>query len=447
MSNPSFFEKLNHWIQNSISIKLFSIGILILLLLIPTSMISSLIYEREHTRQQTFDEVSSKWGYQQTITGPIISIPYTDFVRDRDNKLVEVRAYAHFLPEHLNISGIINPEIRYRSIYEVPVYNTILNISGNFSAPDFSDWNIPNERIKWDEASLSLGIPDMRGIRNSMQVELNNQKYEFQPGLETNDVIQSGVSVRIPFDPQNALKQYDFSIPVDLNGSRSLNFLPMGKITNVALNSTWANPAFDGAFLPEERTISADGFNAKWKILHLNRNFSQKWTGTKQVLSGAEFGVNLIIPVDHYQKSMRSSKYAIMLIALTFLIFFFVEVLNKRQIHPFQYILVGLALCLFYTLLISFSEYINFNLSYTLSSVATIILISLYALSVVKSKMVAGILAGVLSIIYGFIFIIIQLQDYALLMGSIGLFLALATVMYLSRKIDWYNPAVKSEGV
>ena len=291
----------------------------------------------------------------------------------------------------------------------------------------------------WKETTLSLGISDLRGIKQRLTINLNGNSIEFNPGVENNDVHESGVSIRLPIADSLNKPDFKFDMSFKLNGSKEMYFMPLGKETTVNIKSDWTNPSFDGAFLPDTHHISDKGFDAEWKIFHLNRNYGQKFRGAPTGLQESSFGVKLLIPVDNYQKTYRSAKYAILLITLSFTLFFFIEVLNRKRIHPFQYILVGVALCLFYTLLLSVSEYISFNLSYLLSAAAIILLISLYAKTIFNNLRLALLFSLVLIILYVFVFSIIQLQDYALLLGSIGLFIVLALVMYLSRKINWYG--------
>lgn len=438
----SFFEKLNHWLRNSISVKMISIGILILILLIPTSMIQSLITERQYTSEAAVNEVSAKWGNEQMITGPVLVIPYKTITKNDKNEYISTIDYTYFLPDKLNINGEVFPEKRYRGIYEVVLYNTKLEFSGRFPKPDFSEWSIPENDIIWKDAFICIGIPDMRGIKDNIMIHWGNESIALNPGIENNTLMSSGVSARLPIDATTSEK--DFSFKINLNGSKGLQFVPMGKETHVKLSSRWTDPSFDGSFLPDKRSIDKKGFTAEWKILDLNRNFPQKWHSATYSFADSYFGVNLLIPVDHYQKALRTAKYAILIICLTFLVFFFIELLNKRRIHPFQYLLVGLSLCLFYSLLISISEHLNFNLAYYISSFATILAVSLFTKSVFKSIKLGLLVALELIILYAFIYIIIQLQDYALLMGSIGLFIVLAFVMYMSRKITWIkNNAVE----
>ncbi|TAH40282.1 MAG: cell envelope integrity protein CreD [Bacteroidetes bacterium] len=447
----SFFEKANNWIRQSVTIRLMTMGILILLLLIPVSMVEDLIREREYRQEEAIREVSSKWGEKQTITGMVLTVPYKSYEKvfetesNEKYKLIESVKFAHFLPELLNIDGEISPEIRYRGIYEVIVYNSKVRLTGNFLMPNFDEWKIAKENIIWDDAYLSLGLSDLRSIQENISVEWNNKQYFFNPGVESSDVIQTGISTRLSLNHTDSLgANFIFSLNLNFNGSSGLSFIPLGKVSKVNIKSKWQNPSFDGAFLPDNREINADGFTANWEVLHLNRSYPQSFRGSVEGIEESSFGVNLIVPVDEYQKSMRSAKYAVMFIALTFLIFFFVQILNEVRIHPIQYIIVGLALCVFYTLLIALSEHIAFNYSYLIASVSIIALITLYAKSIFKSSMLTGVMCLILSILYLFIFSILQMEDYALLMGSVGLFILLAIVMYLSRKIDWY--AIKTKG-
>ncbi len=437
--NASFFERFNNWIRSSIILKLLSVGFLILILLIPANMVESLIWERQSTRENAVMEVSSKWGLAQTISGPVLSVPYKQYSRDSENRLVETTEYAHFLPDSLRITGSIEPEMRSRGIYDVVVYNANLQLKGVFPRPSFTEWNIPNENIRWENAFVAIGISDMRGIRTNIMLDRNGEQVPFEPGIETNQVLGSGASARTPVDPTDSAATMAFTFDLDLNGSDMLYFTPVGRETVVDLRSEWADPSFDGAFLPEQREISAEGFSAKWRVLHLNRNYPQAWRAGSFDLHSSDMGVRLMVPVDQYHKSLRSAKYATMLISLTFLIFFFVEVLNRRRIHPVQYILVGLALCVFYALLVALSEHISFDLAYAIAAIAVIGLIIAYSVPMFKQRRLTLLLGGILVLLFGFIFTIIQLEDLALLMGSIGLFLVLAIVMYLSRKVDWYS--------
>jgi inner membrane protein len=429
-------------LKHNIFFKIFVIVAIGLLLLIPTSMIKTLIFERETTSQAAIREVSSKWGEEQTLSGPIVTVPFYRYVKqfsksDSTEKIVQIKDYIHFLPDELNIAGDIEPEKRHRGIYEIVVYNSSIDLSGVFNNIDFKDLNIPMENILFDKAFISIGISDLRGIEKQIDLTWDDRLYLFNPGTVTNNVLRSGINARIPIQVSDSAS-YPFSFSLDLKGSQLLYFVPVGKVTNITMNSSWNNPSFNGAFLPDSRQVNDSGFSANWNVLHLNRNFPQMWIGSKQNISTSSFGVDLLLPVDNYQKSMRSIKYAILFVSLTFMVFFFVEVLNKKFIHPIQYILVGLALVVFYSLLLSFSEHMRYNLAFIISALLTLLLIGGYVKAILKSMKLAQLITGILLILYGFIFVIIQLQDYSLLIGSIGIFLILGLVMYFSRKIDWY---------
>lgn len=430
-------------LKNNIYFKVGTIVIITLLLLIPTSMIRSLISERESYQNDAIQEVSSKWAEEQTISGPFITIPYHRYVKefskkDSTEKIIQLKEYFHILPSQLNISGNINPEKRYRGIYEIVVYNSKLEISGTFNKFDFATLDIQPNNILFDKAEFVVGINDLRGIEKQVSLSWNNQKIPFNPGVNSNDVVNSGINALLNIS-QNENTIYNFSLSLDLKGSQLLYFTPVGKVTDINLVSEWPNPSFNGAFLPDNRYVTENGFKANWNVLHLNRNFPQIWTGNQHSLSNSSFGIDLLLPVDNYQKSYRSIRYAILFIGFTFLVFFFIEVLNKIYIHPIQYILVGVALIVFYTLLLSISEHLKYNLAFIISALSTLLLIAGYIRAILKSGKLTLLISGILTVLYTFIFVIIQLQDYALLIGSIGIFIILGLVMYFSRKIDWYN--------
>lgn len=466
--NIFYMSTFSTWVKTSHTVKFAVVGILVLLLLIPTMMIESLIAERKSQSQSVINEISSKWGFDQTIAGPIINIPYKDVVSSQNEKGLTVYTSTistmHFLPEELSIDGDIKTEVKHRSIYDAVVYTTVLKIKGTFAKTAIEKLGISADKVLWEKAYVSLHIPDLRGINKRVLLNWNNEVIDMNPGIENNDIIISSfnkyntpekynyndeaIPVRTSADNSSSglsakvnikdAGKIDFDLTLDLNGSSSLYFIPTGKETNVFLKSAYTTPSFDGAFITDSNNVNNKGFTASWKILNLNRNFPQEWKNNDFALNDAAFGVNLLIPVDHYQKSMRSAKYAIMFIFLTFLVFLFTEILNGFRIHPVQYLLVGLALIIFYTLLLSISEHLGFTKAYMISSAAIIVLISLYSKTIFKENRLMALLAGILIILYGFLFVILRSEDYALLIGSIGLFIVLCIVMYLSRKIKWY---------
>ncbi len=405
-------------------------------------MVRGLIDDRESTQEEAINEVSDKWANGQTLAGPFIVVPYDRYVerfnkKDSVKTLVKIKDYIQILPEQLKVNGTINPEKRYRGIYEVVVYDSKLKLSGTFADVDIKSLDIDPKHIHFDKASLNLGITDLKGIEKQISLDWNGETFNFNSGLSNKNIVSSGINTVLgdfKVDQQNR-----FELNIDLKGSQHLYFLPFGKTTDVNLASQWTTPSFNGEYLPDEREINEAGFTANWNVLHLNRNYPQLWKGSAFKVGGSSFGTDLLLPVDNYKKSDRVAKYAILFLGLTFLVFFFVEVLNKVFIHPVQYILVGLALVVFFTLLLSFSEHMAFNFAYIIAAVLTLCLVSLYSYAILKSKKLAGLIFGILLTLYLFIFIIIQLEDYALLIGSIGVFTILSIVMYYSRKIDWYE--------
>ncbi len=428
-NRPSFFS------SNRLSIKGALLVFMTLLLLIPAKIVEGLIEERSHRQQEAVNEVGKKWGNEQTLVGPVISVPYYDVSKQGHR----ITSYAHFLPSKLKVNGTVDPEKRRRGIFEVIVYKSDLKVEGSFKhlSKNAKELGIPN--LQWENAFLRMGISDLRGIKEELFLNWDGQEIPFEAGSLSKDLMSSAVSapIQLPLDSLDQLQDvaHNFSFSLALKGASSLSFCPVGKENAVEISSPWNSPSFQGSYLPEYE-LDKNGFKAKWNVLALNRPFPQAWSGNTYLLEQSSFGFSLHQGVNNYQKSLRSAKYAILFIGLTFLGFFFVEMLYKKGTHPFQYALVGFALCLFYTLLVSFSEHINFNASYWISTAMTIALICLYAMGIFKSKRLGGAMGGILLGIYSFIFVIIQLEDLALLAGSLGLFFILAVVMFFSKRMN-----------
>ncbi len=436
-------------LKHNIYVKLGIIAFIALFLLASTGMIQNMVQERENLKFSAVSEVSSKWGNEQIITGPFISIPYMRYekevLEDKSVKITEYKEYIHILPENLTVNGTINPEKRKRGIYDIVVYNSDLKISGEFKNIKIDELNVDPKDILWDKAVLTTGISDLRGIEEQVMLKWNNEDILFNPGVINNDIINSGINAPVNSIHKDDTLTYTFSYTVNLKGSQKLYFVPVGKTSKVHIESTWKDPKFNGAYITDNNLVNENGFTADWTILHLNRNFPQMWKNNSYNIEPSAFGVDLILPVDGYQKITRSVKYAVLFIGLTFLVFFFTEVLRKVFIHPIQYILVGISLIVFYTLLLSISEHSDFNTAFYISAVATIFVIAAYVKAILKSWNLSLLISGLLIILYAFIFVIIQMQDYALLIGSIGIFTVLAIVMFFSRKVDWY--AIKIDAI
>lgn len=425
-------------ITSSASFKFIVIGILSLLLLIPVAKIRDLIEERQERSQEATVEVSQKWGLDQTIQGPFISVPLRA-VRMNDGHEISTRDLLHILPEQLFLNGNVVPEEKKRGIYKIVVYQAELKMQGHFRVPEPLLAQIGEQEIENSTLFLCMGLTDLRGIKE-VSIKVNGTVVEEMPGLPSRDV--AGKGIQIPLSPDLLSKEIiPFEISLKLDGNSRLYFTPVGKDTEVEITSNWPDPSFDGSFLPipAGTETGEDGFKASWKVNYLNRSYPQYWYNTESGLVDSSFGVSFLIPVDHYQKSMRSIKYAFMFIALSFLIFFLTELISGIRLHPIQYMLVGMALVVFYTLLLSLSEHLGFDMAYLISSVATVLLIGLYVRSS-TGRIKQGLITGaLLTVLYAFLYTTLQLQDFSLLFGSVGIFAVIAVIMYVSRKVNWYR--------
>ncbi len=456
---PLKIEKNLSRFKDSVLVKIGSIAVLMILLLIPLGMIDSLLDERLARRDNTINEITSTWGKAQTVVGPLLIIPYryiyTGWVEDvikkgdqeirRQKQVSEMRiANAYFLPNHLNISGDLKPNTLHRGIYDAIVYTGNLKMTGQFAQFDF-----PSKDILWDQATISFALSDLRGTHSTLMLEANQQKWPLIPGSLVPG-FGSGVQTNIKGLLSNEKKELVVSLNLVLNGSSGLQIAPLGIQNDVNLQSSWQDPSFNGAFLPTQRSLSAQGFNAQWQISYYGRDYPQHWNSTdaevftNTAVSNSLFGVTLVSPIDSYRNVERSIKYGILFITLIFTAFFLFEVSGKIKIHPFQYLLVGAALCLFYLALLSLSEFVPFVGAYIIAALTSMILITLYSMAVLKNGKRSLLIAGGLITTYSFLYITLQAVDYALLTGTIGLFMALSLVMYITRNIDWYAPRDES---
>lgn len=435
IENPSqsFGEKMVTKVRQSPTIRLMLIGILILILLIPSSMIQGLIYERQTSHDGAVNEISDKWGRDQTITGPILAIPYLETRIGEQGKTYTVKTYAYYLPDNLQVSGNMSSEKKHRGIYEAVLYTTKLKVKGDFDKDFMNVMPALPGNANLAEAKILVGITDVRGIRNKVAMQWNDTMLNAQPGV-VDEILNNGINF-----PMNNLSYGEggsFEFDLELAGSQSLYFTPVGKNNMIDIASNWPDPSFDGAFLPANRTVNKDGFKADWKVLELNRNIVHHWNGENEKLRDSDFGVKMKIAADQYQKTHRSVKYCVLFISLTFIFFFIIELKARISVHPVQYLLIGLAISIFYLLLLSLSEWMEFNVSYFISAAAVTTLISLFSISVLGNKLYSAMAAVIQVLLYLFLFTTLQLEDLSLLIGSIGLFLTLAILMYFSRRLN-----------
>jgi inner membrane protein len=421
-----------HW-ANTLTFKMALIAIMSLILLIPLGMIESMISEREATAQQVENDISAQWGDAQTLVGPILSVPTLKTLTDKDGAIYHEKGWLYIMPNEMDADVALKPDIRYRGIYKTAVYTSTNHIRGNFLLtikPEEVDGV-----IEWDKAYVTMGITDNRGIRGDVNVLWNGQKMATQSGMVTKEIARTGFSVKTPLSADLLGSTIPFDITMELSGSKSFSMVPIGQNSRIKIASPWKDPSFSGSLLPQDRKITEQGFEANWSLTHLNRNFPQYWQNQQFDVGEHQLGVNLFLPVNHYQKSHRSAKYGILFIALTMLVFLFMELTKNKKVHLFQYLLVGLALVLFFSVLTSLSEHIGFNWAYLVAAAANVAMIGLFAKGLLGDKQLTVWVVGLLTIMYLFLFVLLQLNDYAFLAGNIGLLIALGFIMKASLKL------------
>ena len=420
------------WHQ-SFTIKMVLLAFMGLFLLIPLEMIKEMIQERQQTSELIKNEISSQWAGPQIVAGPVLNIPVLIYPSAKD--VDPYRSVFHVMPEALDVKSIVSTEKRHRSIYEAVVYTSDFNISGEFIIPEIKTGE--NSEVLWNEAYYSVGISDNRGIKGAVSLKTDTTTLEAVPGLREAEMFSSGIT--FPVRSGDKIENVKFNLTLKLSGSESIYFIPIGKTTTMNMKSGWNAPGFTGKFLPTEKEINQSGFTAEWLITNLNRNFPQSWFGNAYHIETDSFGTNFVLEVDHYQKSIRSAKYGILFIALTFLALLFVEIYTGSRIHVFNYLQLALGLVLFFSLLNALSEQIGFTPAYLAASVSTIVLITSFFKALIRNNRMAYLFGGLLVFLYSFIFILLTLNDYAYLAGNIGLFALLAITMRFSLKLELHK--------
>ena len=433
------------WFRESVTGKLIFIGLLVLILLIPIRMIESQVAERGFRADEAARQIAGGWGGQQTIGGPILVLG-TEQTKPAYGGRTVALDEVYRLPTQLTIDVVANTQTLNRGIYEVPVYTADVVVSGSFSPlpPGESDEDLV---MRWDEAILSIPISDPRSIREPVRIIAGNESASFSAGSER--VAGFGRQLIVPLSDlgiETITEPLNFEIAFQIGGTRTLKFLPFGDETTVNLQSDWPSPSFLGSFLPDNRSVSETGFEASWNVLDLGRGYPSTWRRSNvnghmptQLPSDSAFGVDMLVPVGIHQTSLRATKYAVLFLSLTFLAYFMFELFTPLRLHAFQYLLVGFANAVFYLLLIAIAEHSGFRVGYFVSAIASVSLITGYSAAVLKTLKRAWPVAALLGSIYGYLYLTLQLEDYALLAGSLGMFAALAAVMYVTRHVDWFN--------
>ena len=445
----SFFTVLRRWWHGSAFVKVMFIGFVILLLQIPVSMISGQINERQWTKQEAVTEVAGKWGKEQILSGPRLVIPYYEMYswknKDGHTEHSRKKRYASFLPKELNVNAEVNNQTRYRGIFEVPLYQSNITVKGHFEKPNFERWGIQAEHILWGQAELVIGLSGANSIQKNVQLKWGDNTYEVESGLGKSNHTESGFHARL--NEGFASKSYAFNIKMDVNGSQRLFVAPTGKSSLITINSNWPDPSFQGNKLPTQHRITNEGFVADWHIPAISLSYPQQWLTHKFDLSTINqslVGVAFISPVDNYRMTERSVKYAVLFLILTFTVIWVFELTTNIKVHLLQYLLIGMGMSLFYLLLLALSEHISFVWAYVIASILVITMTSTYAKVALKSSKRALLIGVLTTAMYTYLYTLLQEQNYALLTGAIGTFLALGTVMYTTRNINWF--AVNKSG-
>lgn len=440
VSKPSFLQ--------SNTAKMIMVGVLTLFLLIPLNLVQNLIRERSERKNEVTEEVTQLWGEDIHFYGPILKVPYKIYTEtaivDEKTKIttIQKKTYiqnAYFFPDELqNKTEVQKVDELKRGLYNPIVFKATMKFNGSFENIALDKLALKPEDMLWDKATILIKTTNLKSIKSDLKIGINKTNYSLESKADEDNYFGTLETDAFTYNPSQKL---DFNFNMSYNGSNSVQFIPVGKITTTSVNANWDSPSFIGNFAASDTTkkITNKDFHADWKILHINRPFAQQYTEKIPNLSSYSYGVKLIETVDQYQQNDRASKYGFLVIGLTFLIFFLIQTISKKSIHIFQYTMIGLALIMFYTLLISITEHSSFTIAYIIAASAVIVMLLLYSISVLKEKKFPLFISASLTVLYSFIFVIIQLENYALLVGSIGLFLILGAVMYFSRKIDWGN--------
>ena len=439
--------------SHSPAFKTFVIGTLIFLLTIPLFAVWGLVQERENNAQSVRRDVARSWGGDQTMTGPFLIIPYTvRRIVERDKKRVEedYSYHAVFLPEVLMVDGDARSKVLKRSIYDVTVYRAELGISGEFSAPDMAKLAPDAYKVRWEDAVLAFGLSNVSGLKNTADVIIDGgRKLSLEPsmGVDQGRRPMTGVHVVLGDRDGGPITGFKFDLKLGFSGSSNILFAPVARETSIAMKSDWPHPSFTGAFLPASRKISATGFSANWKVPHLARSVPHSWTSASAELNkfgGTNFGVRFYIPIDFYDLVNRSVKYGLMFLLVGFASVFILELLSGVRVHAVQYLFVGLALVFFFVLLLSLSEHFGFRWAYLIGAGATGGMLSLYVARAMESAQKGQIMFGIFALLYGVLYFILTLEDYALLAGAITGFVLLTSAMFLTLGVNWSGDRSKS---
>jgi len=466
MDNYQLSKHFNHkQLSGSLTVRSTIIGIVALLMLVPLGFVGEAVNERGYRYNAVLAEIASTWGQKQTLMAAIVVVPYTIAKQSKEtitsangtkrliNKTQAVRRYAYFLPLSLNIDATLLDEQRQRGIFNSLVYNAEVSLEASYAKFDIkTDEDISD--IHWEEAWVSVGLSDTRAINRVESLQWQGDEQRLTPGtryekmptgfhalLGSNDSSNAGnddlTDIVGEDDPANE-DQKTLQLKFSMKGSESFLFAPLGETTRVNIDSRWPHPSFTGSALPDKRNISEQGFSASWDIPHLARNYQQHWTSDKDSVNLFEFtaGVSMFEPVSLYSQVTRAVKYGLLFIGLTFLTLFIFEMAIARKLHIVQYGLIGVALSLFFLVLLSLSEHIEFILAYASAAALTISMISIYVWFALSSFTRAVFIFLLLSALYAVLYSLLQFEDIALLVGTGLLVFILMVLMFVTRNIQ-----------
>jgi len=441
-------------ISDSITFRTLIISLLALLMLIPLYMTQGIISERNQYYKQTLENIGKGWGEKQTLVGPVLVVPYTEHVFSAntvtdeygDSRTVSRDVFNEktmiLLPEELNIEAELKEQFRKRGIYSTLLYIADLTLSGTFDLSVLPPKDSTNRKIKWDKAYLAIGLSDTKAIIETTPIRWDKVSAPLEPGTLLNGFLKSGFHASM----KQASRTNDrptFRINLSIKGSDGFRFAPLGKTTKASIKSGWPHPSFQGDLFPNnEPEITDEGFNAHWSIPHLARDYPQHWLleegkeAPKYDLYSLTTGVDLFTPVSIYTKINRSVKYGALFIGLTFIVFLLFEMISKTRTHMVQYMLVGISLSLFYLILVSLSEHLPFLISYAYASATTIGIITLYSAAILRRFSRAIMIFLLLSSLYGVLFFILQMEDYALLAGTGLIIVIVIFMMFATRRLQ-----------
>ena len=426
--------------MNQLSIRIAAVILITIGLLIPLAMVKSLIIERTGFRNQARGDIARSWTQEQLVAGPILAIKRRKAVyKDGRSKPTQ---YLFVLPETMAVHASVKTETRKRGLYEVPVYQSRLTITGEFDLNKaLANDPVLRDDLLLDSAILALSFTDNRGLVQHPTIQWVGKEKESVSGFYF-ETPGEGVHTAVSITETTAQGPLPFHIELDLRGMESLQFEPLARDTRVTMDSDWPHPSFVGDFLPVEHEIESSGFKGEWRVSGLSTNRPHYWQGllSEPILFKPNcFGVSLYNPVDIYQQSIRSVKYGSLIVMLTFAAFFVIEIGRRLVLHPIQYLLVGLALVLFFVLLLALSEHMTFLLAYFIAATGCVALISIYTAAALRSMSNTFGLTAALSGLYAMLYAILQSEDNALLMGSLLLFAALTAIMLVTRRVDWFG--------